>query len=102
MRARPRTQVLRQDRRLRVFLLEVFEDGEGLEELGVAVDQRRHHRLRIDRRVAGGVLVALLQVQEAVLAGQPLDVERDPHAEARLRAEVGIELHHRLSPFILD
>src|SRR5712691_9410157 len=97
--ASPRTQarrdVGRQERRLGVFLLEVFEDRERLEQLGRAVGQRRHHHLRIDRAVLRRELVATLQMEEHILALQPLQVERDAHAETRLRAIIGIELHRR-------
>ena len=55
-----------------------------LKQLDVAVDQGRNHHLRIDRPVRGGELVALFEVQEAVLPRDALQVQRDAHAEARL------------------
>ena len=38
----------------------------------VAVDQGRHHHLRIERAVFGGELIALFEVQKAVLARDAL------------------------------
>jgi hypothetical protein len=36
----------RQQRRLRICLVEIFEDGQGLEKVDVAVDQSWYHHLR--------------------------------------------------------
>ncbi len=85
----------RQERRLGVFLLEVFEDRERLEQPRPAVDQRRHHHLRVDRAVLWRELVAALQMEVHIVAAEPFKVERDAHAETRLRAVIGIELHRR-------
>jgi hypothetical protein len=43
--------------------------------------------VRIDRAVRGGELAALLEVQEAVLARDARQVQRDTRAEARPRAK---------------
>jgi hypothetical protein len=56
-----------------------------------------HHHLRVDRPVCGGKLIALLEVQEAVLRRDVLQVQRDADAEARLRPVVGVKLHLFLS-----
>src|SRR5215469_9874533 len=63
-----------------------LSDGQRLKQFDVAVDQGRHHHLRIDRSVFGGELVALFEVQKTVLPCNALQVQRDTHAEARLRA----------------
>ncbi len=44
--------------------------------------QGRHNRLRVARLVVRLELVALIEVDEGVLARQALEVERDAHAEA--------------------
>src|SRR5439155_23550051 len=46
----------------------------------------------------GGELVALFEVQVAVLARNALQVQRDAHAETRLRAVICVELHPSLPP----
>src|SRR4029077_2305379 len=55
------------------------------------------HHLRIDRAVRIGELIALFEVQKAVLPRNALQVERDAHAETRLRAVICVELHLSLS-----
>ena len=55
-------------------LFEIFENGQRLEQFDVAIDQGRDHHLRVDRAVCGGKLVALLEVQKAVLASNALEV----------------------------
>ena len=44
----------------------------------------RHHHLRIECAIFGRELIASLQMQKGVLARQALEVEGDPHTEARL------------------
>src|SRR5438105_1860707 len=78
-------------------LVEIFENSKRLKQLDVAVDQGRHHHLRIDRPVRGVKLVALFEVQKAVLPRDALQVQRDAHAETRLRAVICVELHLSLS-----
>src|SRR4029077_1571367 len=51
------------------------------------------HHLRIDRAVRIGELIALFEVQKAVLPRNALQVQRDAHAETRLRAVICVELH---------
>jgi hypothetical protein len=80
----PRLRIGGQQRRLRVLLLEIFENGQRLEELDITVDQGWDDHLRIDRAVRIGELVALLEVQEAVLPRDALQVQRDARAETRL------------------
>src|SRR5580704_18555836 len=60
-------------------------------QLDVAVDQGRNHHLRIDRPVRIGELIALFEVQKAVLPRDALQVQRDAHAKTRLRAVICVE-----------
>src|SRR5208282_6024762 len=92
----PRLRVSRQQRRLGILLVEIFEDGQRLEQLDLAVDQRRHHHLRVDCPILGSELVALFEMQEAVPTRDALQVKRDAHAEARLRAVICVKLHPSL------
>jgi len=46
-----------------------------------AVDQSRHHHLRIDRPVCGGKLVAFFEMQKTVFPRDALQVQRDAHAK---------------------
>ena len=89
-------RVARQQRRLRMGLVEIFDDGERLGEHFAGVElQRRHPHLRIDRAILGLEIVPafLLQMDRDRLVGQPLEVERDAHAIGGGRAEIGVELH---------
>src|SRR6202023_872624 len=93
----PRLRIGGQQRRLRTRLVEIFENGQRLEQLDVTVDQGWNHHLRIDRPVRGVELIALFEVQKAVLPRDALQVERDAHAKARLRTVICVELHPSLS-----
>src|SRR5258708_3543232 len=88
-----RQRIHRQDRRFRVFLLEIFEDRDRLEKLGIAVEKRWHDRLRVRGLVFRLELFAAIEVDEDFLALQSLEVERDADAERRLRAPIGVDLH---------
>jgi len=79
-------QVFRQDRRAGVLFLEILEDGQRLEQLGVAVIQGRHQGLRVLRLVLRLELVAAIEVDGGVLARQAFEVVRDADAKRRLRA----------------
>src|SRR5713226_3198803 len=96
-----RQRIGRQDRRFRVFLFEIFEDGDRLEELGVAVEQGRHDRLRVRRLVFRLELIAAIEVDEDFLALQSLEIERDADAERRLRPPIGVDLHP-IPPSLFD
>ena len=75
-------QVHRQERRLRIFLLEVFEDRKRLHQRrAVAVEQRRHHHLRIERPIGRVELVALEQIERNRFSDQPFQTQRDAHAK---------------------
>jgi hypothetical protein len=64
-----------------MLLLQVLDDGERLREAPLADHQRRHEALGIQLEVVGSALLALAQVNEAPLGRQPLEIERDAHAE---------------------
>src|SRR6266850_2166172 len=74
-----------QQRRLRLGLLEVFEDGERLEQRRPAFveDEGRHHALRVHGLVLVGMLLALEEVDRDLL-GPP--APRSRSATARCRA----------------
>src|SRR5262249_51260056 len=89
-------RIARQQRRLRMHLVEIFDDGERLNEHVTGIElQRRHAHLRVDRAVFRLPVEAalLLQVNGDHLAAQALEVERDAHPVGRGRAKIGIKLH---------
>ena len=77
-----RARILRQERRLGMGLVEVFHDGERLEQHGaVAVDQCRQHHLRIDLTERVLALLAFDQVDvNDLVRHDALEIERDAHA----------------------
>ena len=85
----------RQQRGFGMRFLEIFDDRERLLQRGVAVDQRRHDRIRIHRAVC--VLQLLAAVAQHVhrdgFVRQLLQVQGDPHAVRRGTAEIAVELH---------
>ena len=93
---RARDRILRQQRRLGMGLVEIFDDGERLDQhLACRRDQRRHAHLRIDRAEFRPPVVAAVldQMDRHGLVGDALEIERDAHAVGGRRAEIGIELH---------
>jgi hypothetical protein len=57
-------QIYRQEGRLRIFLLEIFEDSKRLHQRrAVAVEQSRHNHLWIERPIGCVELVALEQIE---------------------------------------
>src|SRR5215470_1018788 len=92
--ARAGARLAREERRLGMGLVQVLEDRERLEERwGVAVEERRHHALRVDAAVPGRELLALQEIDDRLLEGDRLEVERDPHAERGERAPEAVEFH---------
>src|SRR5687768_7831675 len=93
--ARPAARILRQERGLRMRLLDVLEDGERLDERRTAIveHQRRHHALRVHREIVVAVLPALEQVDGDFLGLQALHGERHAHAVTRERAPEAVQLH---------
>jgi hypothetical protein len=93
---RPFERIARQQRRLGMHLIEIFDDRERLNEHVAGIElQRRHAHLRVDRAVFRLLVEAALleQVDRDHLAAQALEVERDAHPVGRRRAKIGIELH---------
>src|SRR6266540_5483700 len=76
-------------------LVEVFEDGERLEERRPAFieHERRHHALRIDGEVTLFLLLALKKIDRDLLGVDTLEGHRDAHAVGRKRAPETVELH---------
>ena len=95
-RLRPRDRILRQQRRLRMRLVEIFDDGERLDQhVAGRHNQSRHAHLRVDGAEFGPPVMAafLDQVHRHRLVGEALEIERDAHAISRRRAEIRIEFH---------
>ena len=93
--------VRRQQRRLRGRLVEPLDDGERLgHHVAVVGDERRHEPLRIQRQVVVVALRPAAQMNEGALRGETFEVERDPDAIRRRRAEVVVELHASVPAFI--
>src|SRR5580658_4144564 len=80
---RARERIARQQRRLRVRVLEIFEDCERLAEHMVAVQQHRNQFLRIERA----------QLHQLLLPGDALEVECNAHPVGGGAAEITVELH---------
>ena len=93
--ARPLARLLRQQARLRVRLVEIFEDGERLEERRPALveHERRHHALRVHREIVVGVLLALQEIDGDLFRLQALEGHRHTHAVGRERTPETVELH---------
>src|SRR6266536_1567678 len=65
-------QIYRQEGRLRIFLLEIFEDSKRLHQRrAVAVEQSRHNHLWIERPIGCVELVALEQIERNQFRDQP-------------------------------
>src|SRR5256885_5364517 len=93
--ARAAAWVLRQERRPRMRLVQVFEDRERLEKRWPAFvqEERRHDRLRIHRDVCLVVLPALEEVDRHLLYRDALEGEGDFDAIGGERAPETEELH---------
>ena len=88
--------ILGQERRLGMRLVQIFDDGERLDQrVAGGRDQNRHPHLRIDRAEFGPPVVAAVldEMNGDGVVGEALETERDAHAVSRRRAEIGIELH---------
>ena len=85
----------RQQRRLRMDLVEIFDDRQRLDQnLTIGQFERRHPHLWIDRAKFRLALMAafLGEMDGHDLIGQAFEIERDAHAVGGGRAEIGIEL----------
>ena len=100
--ARPAARIGRQQRRLRMHLVEIFDDRERLvEHRAVILDQRRDRHHRIDLAEAVLALLPLDQVDvDHLVRREALEVERDAHAEGRERPPEGKEFHARGSCYL--
>ena len=74
-------------------LLQPFDDGNGLGQHLIALHQRRHQPLRIDRKVTRLGLPALDQIDLHPPEIDALEIERDAHAKGRERAPEREQLH---------
>src|SRR5260370_243930 len=80
--------------RLRLGLVEIFDDGERLNQHFAIVDlQRRHQALRLQREIIRPALLVLAQMDRRLLVTNALEIERDPHAKGGGGAEIAVELH---------
>lgn len=92
-------RTLRQQRRLWIGLIEVFDDSKGLRQdsdiTGLRVDQGRHQCGRIEATVFGCMLLAAVakQVYRNDFVRQFLQVQRNAHPIGRRTAEVAVEFH---------
>ena len=95
--ARAAHWILGQQRRLRMGLLQILEDGERLGQHFAGIEhQGWHQHLRIEDRIVRRPLLALAQVPRGVLDHDTLEIERDTHAIRRRRTKIADELHDRL------
>ena len=80
-------RVLRQQRRIGMGLVEIFDDSERLEQRRpVAIDQRRDRHHRVDLAEGVLALLALHQIDVDDLVGlEPLQIHRNAHAIGRKR-----------------
>src|SRR5712691_7550961 len=92
--ARPAARVRRQERRLRVRLLQVLEDRHRLEKRRTPVDnQRGDHALRVDGLVFFAVLLSLQQIDRDLLGIEAFERERDAHAVGGERPPESVKFH---------
>ncbi|GCC44665.1 hypothetical protein chiPu_0028479, partial [Chiloscyllium punctatum] len=90
----------RQQRRVGIGLVEIVDDRERLEQHGAVVDhQRRQRHLRIDLAIGVSAMRVRIEIDEYDFGRHALEVERDPHPEARQRSPEGEELHGVHSSF---
>src|SRR5215208_6486805 len=81
-------------------LVQVLDDRKRLGKPRAVIElERGQQRLRIDFRVPRRPVLALGQVHEQRLVGEPLQMERDANAKCGGAAKVGIKLHNAGSIF---
>src|SRR5690349_8833170 len=77
-----------------MFLLEIFEDGERLEQRGAIIfDEGRQRHLRIDAAIFVGAMRICIEIDEHDVSRQVLQIERDANPKARQRSPEGKEFH---------
>src|SRR3954452_25223291 len=92
-------RIRRQQRRRGMGLLEIFDDGERLEQRGAVIpNQRRQRHLRIYAAKLVGAMCIGVEIDEDHLGRQFFQVERDANAKTRLRSPKGEEFHGGLTP----
>src|SRR5437867_9290112 len=91
--------IARQQRRLGIFFIKILDDGERLGQNSSAVFQRGHERLRIDRLIGGGELLAAAaaQMDRRLLRVQAFQIESNAHTVRRRATEKSIKLHENSS-----
>src|SRR5216684_2494091 len=98
---RPASGMAGQQRRLRLDLVEVLDDGERLDQhLAIVRLQRRHQALRLQRKIVRPALLVLAQMDGRLFGRNALEVERDPHAKGGGGAEIAVELHGGSVPWL--
>ena len=91
-----RFEIARQQRRLRIALLEVLDDGRRLDKYGSVIrTQARDPRLRVHGAVVGAMLLTAVtqQMNGNMPAVQPLEFEHDAYAVRSGRTVIGVEIH---------
>ncbi len=89
-------RIARQERGLRMDLVEILDDRHRLDEHVAGIERERGEpHVRVDGAVFRLAVDAafLLQMDRDHLADQALEIERDAHPVGGRRAEIGIELH---------
>ena len=93
--------LLRQKRRLRAYLVEIFEDRHRLDQDPSAILERRNQTLRVDAAIIGFALIVAAQVDRRGVVGEPLQIEADADSEGGGGPEITVEPHQR-DPFSPD
>src|ERR1700722_14722207 len=84
--------VARNQRRLRIRLVEIFDGGHRLDVAAATVDHERQEPLWIKSAIVGGVMFHFRQADVMRLEIEPLVRQRDAQPERRRGAEERIEL----------
>src|SRR5579864_5407915 len=74
-------------------LVEIFDDRERLGENLAIVDQGRHQPLRVEPQIIWRKLVVFPQMDEFLLIGESLEIERNSRSKCCRGAEIAVEFH---------